>query len=135
MGEKIKIRDIEGDSDALASFFKSSDCSLAEYLNIKKKPKIKLYGLGISILVFVVISCVLWSLPAEVMIWRKTLTIINFVSYAGAVICLHLYVRNVWLTMIGVVIGLCVLGMSTNVMTTQDAVKKVEHTIERLDYN
>ena len=32
-------------------------------------------------------------------------------------------------------IGLCVLGMSTNVMTTQDAVKKVEHTIERLDYN
>ena len=33
MGEKIKIKEIEGDSDALASFFATSDCSLGEYLN------------------------------------------------------------------------------------------------------
>lgn len=52
MGEKIKIKDIEGDSEEVIRLFSSSDCSLSEYLNANKPIKIPLIAIGILVVVF-----------------------------------------------------------------------------------
>lgn len=135
MGEKIKIKEIEGDSDALATFFESSDCSLGEYLNANKRPRIKLSILIMTTLAFVIISCLLWSLPVHHIICRKIFTIINFALFGATTIFLHLYWRNYFVTCIGAIIGICLFGISIDAITPQEAAQTVNDRLEQFDKN
>ena len=90
MGEKIKIKDIEGDSEEVIRLFSSSDCSLSEYLNANKPIKIPLIAIGILVVVFFIINCVLWILPMEYEATRKILILASFLLGGIGTIMVHM---------------------------------------------
>ena len=104
MGKKIKIKDIEGEAEELTKFFADSNCSLEDYLNPNKSPKIKVSALIVTVVVYAILACVLFCLPKEHIIMTKILTIICFMLAGVSVIFTHLYWRNTTATIIAVAV-------------------------------
>ena len=111
MVEKIKIKDIEGPPDAITNLFKASDCSLGEYLNANKKPKIDYCVLIVTIILFLVFLSILWSLPSTF---------------------IHLCWENVLVTIIGWITSICLFLIAVGVMTPEEAGQKITDTIEQI---
>ena len=97
---RLKIKDIEGETEELTKFFADSNCSLEEYLNPNKTPKINVAVLIVTMVVYVIFACVLFCLPKEHIIMTKVLTIICFMLAGLSVIFTHLYWRNTTATII-----------------------------------
>lgn len=132
MGEKIKIKDIEGDSDALASLFAASDCSLGEYLNANKKPKID-YRIFIgTVIIFIIFLSILWVIPSTNEICKKIFTILSLALAGCTTIFIHLYWRNIVATIIGGIISVCLFMVAIDAMTPKEAGQTISNSIEQI---
>jgi hypothetical protein len=107
MGEKIKIKEIEGDSEALASLFSTSDCSLSEYLNVKKKPKLNCRTFIGTVVLFLIVLIALWVIPLNCIVWKKILTIVSFTLAICNIMFIQLYWKNTIVTVIGGIGAIC----------------------------
>ena len=132
MGEKIKIKDVEGDSDALASLFAASDCSLGEYLNASKKRKIKPYILIGTFVIFLICLCILWSISSDNIVCKKIFTIIDLALGGCTTIFIHLYWRNITTTIIGGVVSTCLFLVAVDAITPKDAGQTIKNSIEQI---
>lgn len=132
MGEKIKIKEIEGDSDALASFFAASDCSLGEYLNANKRPKIDYRLLIGEVILFLVFLSILWSIPSSNIVCKKICTIVSLALVGCTAIFIHLYWRNTLVTIIGGLISVCLFMVAIDAMTPEEAGRKINDSIEQI---
>lgn len=132
MGEKIKIKEIEGDSDALASFFASSDCSLGEYLNANKKPNIDWRILAGTVFVFLIVLSVLWTIPSENIVCKKTLTIFSLALVGCTTVFIHLFWRNIIVTFIGGLISICLFMVAIDAITPEEAGHKINDSVEQI---
>jgi hypothetical protein len=132
MGEKIKIKEIEGDSDALASFFAASDCSLGEYLNANKKPKIDRRTFIWTIVLFLIILIVLWSIPSSYIVCKKALTLISLALAGCSIIFIHLYWRTTIVTIIGSLIAISLFMVAIDAMTPEEVGHKINDGIEQI---
>lgn len=133
MGEKIKIKDIEGDSEEVIRLFSSSDCSLSEYLNANKPIKIPLIAIGILVVVVFIINCVLWILPMEYEATRKILILASFLLGGIGTIMAHMNWKNFVITFVTAITALLVLTISMNIYTPEEAAKKVEKGVNMLN--
>lgn len=133
MGEKIKIKDIEGDSEEVIRLFSSSDCSLSEYLNANKPIKIPLIAIGILVVVFFIINYVLWILPMEYEATRKILILASFLLGGIGTIMVHMNWKNFVITFVTAITALLVLTISMNIYTPEEAAKKVEKGVNMLN--
>lgn len=132
MGERIKIKDIEGDADVLASLFASSDCSLGKYLNADKNHKIGL-GVFIGFIVFSLLLLVLlWIIPATMVIMNKILIILSLASICGVVIAIHLYWEETFVTFIGLAFFVCLFLISIGAITPEEAGERINDSIETI---
>lgn len=129
---KIKIKDIEGDADALVAIFSNSDCSLADYLNANKGPKIKVGILVTTASAFFIFATILFCLPAEYIILSKVLTMFTFALAGTTILFAHLYWKNVLATIIVTVVAICLYLVSIGSMSPAEAGNKVNERIEKI---
>lgn len=134
MGEKIRIKDIEGDSDALKTLFESLDCSLADYLNVPRRSKKDNWILPISAIFYIVFLCVLWNIPAtnDAIIFRNCLAIISF-TFAGCVIIYsYLCWKNIVATIICALFVIFLYKMAIGSTTPEEAANDMKGAIEEM---
>lgn len=130
MGERIKIKEMEGDSDALKKIFEDSDCSLAEYLNIPKKSKIYYWILFISFVLFVISLCFLWNMPKEYVVYRKILELISFIFIGCVAIFVHLCWKNFVVTSLSVLFAVFSFLIALDAISPERAAKEIGDRIE-----
>lgn len=132
MGKKIKIKDIEGEAEELTKFFADSNCSLEDYLNPNKSPKIKVSALIVIVVVYTIFACVLFCLPKEHIIMTKILTIICFMLAGVSVIFTHLYWRNTTTTIIAGAVFFLIYLVAIEVISPAEAGLNVKDKIENM---
>ena len=132
MGKKIKIKDIEGEAEELTKFFADSNCSLEDYLNPNKSPKIKVSALIVTVVVYAILACVLFCLPKEYIIVTKILTIICFMLAGVSVIFTHLYWRNTTATIIAGAVFFLLYLVANEVISPAEAGLNVKDKIENI---
>lgn len=132
MGKKIKIKDIEGEAEELTKFFADSNCSLEDYLNPNKSPKIKVSVLIVIVVVYVIFACVLFCLPKEHIIMTKILTIICFMLAGVSVIFTHLYWRNTTATILAGAVSFLIYLVAIEVISPAEAGLNVKDKIENM---
>ena len=132
MGKKIKIKDIEGEAEELTKFFADSNCSLKDYLNPNKSPKIKVSALIVIVVVYAILACVLFCLPKEYIIVTKILTIICFMLAGVSVIFTHLYWRNTTATIIAGAVFFLLYLVAIEVISPAEAGLNVKDKIENI---
>lgn len=132
MGKKIKIKDIEGEAEELTKFFADSNCSLEDYLNPNKSPKIKVSALIVIVVVYAILACVLFCLPKEYIIVTKILTIICFMLAGVSVILTHLYWRNTTATIIAGAVFFLLYLVAIEVISPAEAGLNVKDKIENI---
>lgn len=132
MGKKIKIKDIEGEAEELTKFFADSNCSLEDYLNPNKSPKIKVSVLIVTVVVYAILACVLFCLPKEHIIMTKILTIICFMLAGVSVIFTHLYWRNTTATIIAGAVFFLLYLVAIEVISPAEAGLNVKDKIENI---
>lgn len=132
MGKKIKIKDIEGEAEELTKFFADSNCSLEDYLNPNKSPKIKISALIVTVVVYAILACVLFCLPKEYIIVTKILTIICFMLAGVSVIFTHLYWRNTTATIIAGAVFFLLYLVAIEVISPAEAGLNVKDKIENI---
>lgn len=132
MGKKIKIKDIEGEAEELTKFFADSNCSLEDYLNPNKSPKIKVSALIVIVVVYTIFACVLFCLPKEHIIMTKILTIMCFMLAGVSVIFTHLYWRNTTTTIIAGAVFFLIYLVAIEVISPAEAGLNVKDKIENM---
>lgn len=132
MGKKIKIKDIEGEAEELTKFFADSNCSLEDYLNPNKSPKIKVSALIVIVVVYAIFACVLFCLPKEHIIMTKILTIICFMLAGVSLILTHLYWRNTTTTIIAGSVFFLIYLVAIEVISPAEAGLNVKDKIENM---
>lgn len=132
MGKKIKIKDIEGEAEELTKFFADSNCSLEDYLNPNKSPKIKVSALIVTVVVYAILACLLFCLPKEHIIMTKILTIICFMLAGVSVIFTHLYWRNTTATIIAGAVFFLLYLVAIEVISPAEAGLNVKDKIENI---
>ena len=88
---KIKIKDIEGETDELVKIFSNSDCSLADYLNANKKPQINGVLFLVFVIIYIILACVLFCLPPKHELIINVLKILSFPFAGITILFTHLY--------------------------------------------
>jgi hypothetical protein len=134
MGEKIKIRDIEGDSEEVIRLFNSADCSLSEYLSAHKPTKIPFKAICGVVFVFFLLNCALWILSNDYPSVRKVLILASFILGGGGTIMSHMNWKNPVVTTITAITALLVICVSMDVYTPEQAVKKVEQGVQTIKF-
>ncbi|MBR5327101.1 MAG: hypothetical protein IKV31_01030 [Paludibacteraceae bacterium] len=129
---RLKIKDIEGETEELTKFFADSNCSLEEYLNPNKTPKINVAVLIVTMVVYVIFACVLFCLPKEHIIMTKVLTIICFMLAGLSVIFTHLYWRNTTATIIAGAVFFLLYLVAIEVISPAEAGLNVKDKIENI---
>ena len=130
--KKIKIKDIEGEAEELTKFFADYNCSLEDYLNPNKSPKIKVAALIVTVSIYIIVACVLFCLPKEDMIVTKILTVICFVLAGISVIFSHLYWRNTIATIIAGAVSIGLYLVAIEVISPAEAGINVKDKIENI---
>ena len=128
MGEKLKIKDIEGDSEALTTFFASTDCSLAEYLNARKKPQIKVTVLACTVILYLIFTSLNWCIPDDYIVFKRILTVTGFALFGACSIFIHLYWNENIVTAIGIGVGIVLFALSLGVMSPDEGNRSVNYT-------
>ena len=129
---KIKIKDIEGDDKALTDLFASSDCSLAEYLNVKPVKEYPLTALIIVISLFSVCSCLLFiGLFESQSAIERVFIILEFLLLGFSILSVHLYWKNTGATIITTIVSLCIMAVSLGIWTPEEAFEKMENQVEQ----
>lgn len=134
MGEKIRIKDIEGDSDALKTLFESLDCSLADYLSAPRKSKNDNLILSSFAILYIILLCILWNIPAtdDAIVLRNCLIIISF-AFAGCVtIYSYLYWKNIVATIICALFVIFLYKMAIGSTTPAEAANDMKGAIEEM---
>lgn len=121
MGEKIRLKDLEGDSDEIAKIFNSSGCSLSDYLNISRTVDIKDWHYWGAIVGFFIASLLVWTVPMEFQIWRKLLVIVQLIVMAVCVGLTHMRYKAKLITAISIFFGALIVLITLNVLTPQQA--------------
>lgn len=121
MGEKIRLKDLEGDSDELAKVFNSAGCSLSDYLNISKKVDIKDWHYWGTVVGFVLVSILVWTAPMEYMVWRKLLVIMQLAVMAICICLTHMRYKAKMITAIVTFFGTMILLITLDIITPQQA--------------
>lgn len=129
---RLKIKDIEGETEELTKFFADSNCSLEEYLNPNKTPKINVAVLIVTVVVYAILACVLFCLPKEHVIMTKVLTIICFMLAGVSVIFTHLYWRNTTATIIAGAVFFGLYLVAIEVISPAEAGLNVKDKIENI---
>lgn len=132
MGKKIRIGDIEGDSDALTSFFATSDCSLGEYLNANKRPKMDCRLLIGEVILFLIFLSILWSTPSSSIVCKKICILVSLALVGCTPMFIHLYWRNRTVTIIGAVTSFVLFMVALDAMTPEEAGRKINDSIEQI---
>ena len=129
MGKKIKIKDLECDSEALDNLLKMSNVSIADYLNIYKNPQIDIIILLIIIAISVIIVSALWIIPYEHVNIRKVLILLSILFLGCCVVCVHLIWRSRMVTAISFLIVFCLFLVSIDAITPADAANRIMEKI------
>lgn len=130
MGEKIKIKDIEGDSDALISVFQATDCNLNKYLNPEHRYEIPFWVLILVFCLFVIISCVLLFTTEDCIPLRNILSIICL-SLAGCTsVVVHIYWRNKTATTIATIFLISVFFLAIGATTPNEVGETILQNFE-----
>ncbi len=130
---RIKVKDIEGDAAELTKFFADANCSLDDYINPNKSPKINVVTLVVAVVVYVFLACVLFCLPKESVILIKILTVICFVLAGITVIFTHLYWRNTMATIIAGLVSIGLYLVAIEVISPAEAGLNVKDKIESIN--
>lgn len=134
MGTKLKIKDIEGDSDAITELFKASDCQLSDYLELDNRHNISFGSLLVCITLFTISSITLWLIPDNgLKIW-KVLFIFNLVSLGASIIAIQKFFKEKFITVIAITVGIVIVSLSINLITPKEAVQKIDDTLNRTNF-
>lgn len=125
MGEKIRLKELEGDSDEIAKILNNSGCSLSDYLNISRQVDIKNLHYWGCLIGFVIVSILVWTAPLEYLIWRKVLYILQLAIMALCVCLTHMRFKAKMITMIAFVFGTLIMLVTLDVFSPQDAGKEI----------
>lgn len=134
MGEKIRLKDLEDDSDAIAKIFNSSGCSLSDYLNISKKVDIKDWHYWSAVIGFVIVSILVWTAPLEYLVWRKILLVVQIATMALCICLTHMRFKAKIITAIATFFGAIIILITLDVFTPQEAgIQIYRHGTELID--
>lgn len=129
---KIKIKDIEGETDELVKIFSNSDCSLADYLNANKKPQINGVLFLVFVIIYIILACVLFCLPPKHELIINVLKILSFPFAGITILFTHLYWRNITATVIAGLVSMCFYLVSIGTMSPEEAGLKINQKIENI---
>lgn len=121
MGEKIRLKDLEGDSEEITKVFNNAGCSLSDYLNISKRVDIKDGHYFCAILGFVLVSILTWTAPLEYLVVRKVLWIMQLAVMAVTVALTHMKFKAKTITGIALFFCAIIMLVTMDVLSPQDA--------------
>lgn len=126
MGDKIKIKDIEGNAHEITDLCKNLGFDLNSYLNNKPlKNKVKTWVIITMILSFLVCISIIWIFPSLIVL-KKILTILS-VFLGGAIICsIHHNNENWGVTLISIVILIALMLITFEIKTPEQVIEKIE---------
>lgn len=130
MAKKIKIKDVEGDSEELAKFFAAADCRLQDYLDVKENPKVKGWMVIVAGVLFLILSILIWVLPPEYTIIIKVLTLTDLFTLIVETVLIQLYWDKGLVTVIFAIGAILVMLVAENVLTPQEALEQAEQKLE-----
>lgn len=128
----IKIKDVEGDAEAIHNLFKDSGFDWNKYLITEnEKPKVHIGWLGLSIALFFIMACSIWN---ELLSggWAKVTILGTLVMLAVVVSIIQLNYNNWQISAIAGVAGIFIISIALNIYTPQEAVKKIEAGTDNL---
>ena len=128
MAKNVKIKDIEGDVDAINTLFQQNSCDLATYIGAQKATpkKAGVYTIIFTFL-FLIVASLVWIdvLPSPA---GKVLIITLFAIPFIIAIFVQLIYRN-WITTLLTIIGaLAIILITLGVYTPQQVAQKLEET-------
>lgn len=122
---KIKVKDIEGDSEQIKNLFKDSGFDLNSYLNVRPLLKIHIAYVIISSVLFFSLTCLIWInvFNAD---WTKIATLGSILLLGVTLILVHYKYAMPSITWISFGIGLCLILLALNVYTPKELMKRLE---------
>lgn len=130
MGERIKIKDIEGDSEDIRDLFLSNNCNLAEYLEIPNHISFNLRWLIGCVCLYIVVLCILWNIPSDYIICYKILMLLSIALAVLSVVLVHAKYKNYALSFIAIIGVLILYLIAANIYTPEEVAKKIERHVD-----
>lgn len=127
MGEKFKVKDIEGSKEDVVSFFNQAGVDPSSYLNSSNKIVIPFWSIIVIVSLILIVSCAMLLIKNEDV---KGVFTLLFIALSITELCLvYMSWKNKVLTGIIAFGELLLFVLSLNIFTPKEVVHKIENQI------
>ena len=121
----MKFGNFEGTPQELKDVCENHGFDPSTFLNTPPRFKPKLWFLVSVVILFTMVSVLIWVLPLSES-WLKALTIINLTLTIVSAVVIQLKFNNAWITGISFFGGLLIIAVSLNYITPKEAIKELK---------